>query len=159
MARCVSWGRFEAESGPEIRIVVHDVGQTCGDNRENGFAVRRIVGGRLCQVHLGCGVEVTRTREGRHPRARLGPSIPSDVIGVEVGVDDRVNRAGAEPRAAEPVHEGPLLLIPEWQLGGLEIADARINEHGTTGVLDDEGLDPQGDIAVWVGVVIQHPRM
>ena len=85
--------------------------------------------------------------------------VPTDVIGVHVGVHDGVDRSGVEAGGGEPLHERPVLVRPEGEGEVLEVAHARIHQHRACAGPDHEGLDPQRDVAVGVGVVGHHPRV
>ena len=74
-----------------------------------------------------------------------------------MGVDDELDVLGLEAAIDEALEERPRLLVPEREQAPLAVADARVDDHRSTLLFDDERLDAQRDVALRVRVVGNEP--
>lgn len=110
-------------------------------------------------VDLGVDVEVAGPGERRDPPPVDEVGVPAHVVQMEVGVHNEVDGGRVEPRLGEALQERPVLVVPERHLPGFAVADAGIDHHGAVTRLDHEGLDPQTDAALAVGVPGDQPSV
>ena len=87
-----------------------------------------------------------RTRNVVIPRTRLGRDQPVRLLGMPVAAQGQ----RLVVIVGQSLEERPLLLVPEEDRPGLEVADARVDEHRPARPLDHRRLHPQADVAVGV---------
>ena len=88
----------------------------------------RPVGGE--EPVIGLGNHVARVGERRHPGSVGQLGVPSDVVGVQVGVDDDVDVGGVDLGSAQRAEEVGLQPGKSWHLGTFAVV-------AHTGVHDD----------------------
>ena len=97
------------------------------DGVAEDFAVR-VVPRRAPVRPLRPAKEIARPGEGRDPAAVDQHRVPADVIDVEMGADDEVERLARETRPREVLEKRTVELVPERVRPGLVVADAGVDD-------------------------------
>src|SRR5262249_26014194 len=105
------------------------------------------------EVPLGAADQIGGVREGRHPPAVLEHRVPADVVEVQMGAEDPVDRLARAPGAREIRQEGPVLEAPLRERPLLVVADARVDHDPLAARVDHEGMDAH---AKHPGIVGEH---
>ena len=100
---------------------------------------------------------VASVRERRHPLAVAQHGVPADVVDVQVGAHDGVDRFGREPGRGQVGEKRTLEVREEGVDAGLVVAEAGIDDDAPARRFDDERLDAQPEVPGVVGEVRTQP--
>ena len=90
---------------------------------------------------LRANEDVTGAREGRQPASAVQPRVPADVIDVQVGADDQIDRLGRHAGRSKVVEERRLEHVKRRSSATiLPVADTCVDENREARTTHDEGV-------------------
>lgn len=97
-------------------------------------------------LDVGSGQNIARVGEGRYPAVAVEPSIPADVIDVEVRADDEIDIVDTEPCRGRAIEEIGVEVGEHWDTRpDLVIAAAGVEQDDLVANLDHPALDARLD--------------
>src|SRR5229473_1736143 len=150
MARSMAGSRFETDFARQPQIGIDQVGETRVDHGTNRVfdrlhIVRAVVKLRP-MVPFALPHYVTRLGKGRHPVAVHEHGVPADVIEMEMGADDGIDRVARESRLFEVREERQVqvveILEPRTRL---VVAHARVDQDAPSFGFHQQGVDTQAN--------------
>lgn len=97
--------------------------------------------------------QVARIAERRDPFASVPPGVPADVIQVQVGAEDDVDRLGRIAGFGQSLEGREFEVIPAFVVAVLVVADTGVDDDPSPLRFNDERLDRVADFSVRVSVV------
>jgi hypothetical protein len=95
---------------------------------------------RVPVVEVRLAHQVTSVGEGRYPLALAQAGVPSDMVGVQVGIDDCVHIFGLDSEGGELVQEVAPAVGQQPEVAGLVVAQARVYQDGAALPAQHPGL-------------------
>jgi hypothetical protein len=115
---------------------------------------RRSVG--LKVVVVGGGQHISGVGKRRHPGVVFQHGVPSDVIGVDVGVHHHVHGVAVDARRLQRSQEPGVQVIQGWHMGALAVVtDAGVHEDGQPVDLDHPALHRDAPL---IGIGVEEVR-